>query len=215
VAKNPWTVLNPEEIITRYNYIIRGLANYYLPVVDRLTYFQYMIYILKFSCLSTFAKKYKSKITKITKKYGDPLTINVRENIYYKKLETQKEVEKTFKLLTYLEIKQKVGFKKYNWKKKKNISIPEENIFKPMATINWRTYKNLDNICCICGTDRNVEQHHIHHVRKGKVVGFSQVMKQLNRKTIPLCHTHHQEVHNHKYNDIALSELIGIERFLT
>lgn len=214
VAKGPWTVLNPEEIITRYNYIIRGIANYCLPVIDRLTYFQYLTYILKFSCLSTFAKKYKSKITRITAKYGDPLTINITENIYYKKLNKYKEITKQFVLLNYMTVKNMTHYQKYDWKKISKIYTPNDNVFKPMATINWRTLKNLESVCCICGTTKDVELHHIHHIRKGKVIGFSQIMNQLNRKTIPLCKTHHLEVHNHKYDDIKLSDLIGIERFL-
>lgn len=214
IAKNPWTVLQPEEIITRFNYILRGIANYYLPVIDRLSYFQYLTYILKFSCLSTFAKKYKTKITNISKKYGDPLTIKVTQKISYQKLAKTSQTEREYKLLNYETLKTIKKYKKFDWKKSKFVNIPEEDLFKPMNSINWRTYKNLDNICCICGTDKDVQQHHIHHIRKGKVVGFAQVMKQLNRKTIPLCKTHHLEVHNHKYDDIKLSDLVGIERFI-
>lgn len=214
IAKSPWVVLNPEEIITRYNYIIRGIANYYLPVIDRLSYFQYMTYILKFSCLSTFAKKYSTKITKISQKYGDPLTITIKEQKFLKKLGTTSEVNRTFTLLSYLAIKEEKKYKKFDWSKMKFISVPEENLFQAMDTINWRTYKNLENVCCICGTNKDVEQHHIKHIRKGKVVGFSQVMKQLNRKTIPLCKTHHLEVHNGQYDNIKLTDLVGIERFL-
>ena len=77
IAKRPWSVLQPEEIINRYNSITRGLANYYFQTIDRLTSVSRIFYFLKFSCLSTFAKKYQSKITKITKKYGDPLTIEI------------------------------------------------------------------------------------------------------------------------------------------
>lgn len=59
VAKRSWATLEPEEIINRYNYLSRGIANYYFPVVDRLTAVSRLLYITKFSCLSTFAKKYK------------------------------------------------------------------------------------------------------------------------------------------------------------
>ena len=29
--------------------------------------------------------------------------------------------------------------------------------------------------------------HHVKHIRKGEVKGFTQIMKQLNRKQIPVC----------------------------
>jgi hypothetical protein len=60
----------------------------------------------------------------------------------------------------------------------------------------------------------DVQMHHVKHIRVGKVTGFTQVMKQINRTTIPLCSTHHREVHNGKYYDIKLEDLYGMERFL-
>jgi hypothetical protein len=40
-----------------------------------------LCYYLKFSCLSTLAEKFKSRITKLSKKYGDPLVLNIQELI--------------------------------------------------------------------------------------------------------------------------------------
>nr|YP_009463701.1 Cox1I1a maturase [Haematococcus lacustris]AUW36523.1 Cox1I1a maturase [Haematococcus lacustris] len=56
--------------------------------------------------------------------------------------------------------------------------------------------------------------HHVYAIRKGKVSGFTQIMKQLNRKQIPLCKKHHTEVEVGLYDDIAVKELFDIERFL-
>ena len=215
IAKAPWTVLQPQEIITRFNYLISGTANYYFPVLDRLSHLNRIFYIYKFSCLGTFAKKYKSKITKITKKYGDPLSINVSETITKKdKIST---IEKRYTLLNYAYMKEKLEYKKFYFKTYRESSIPGANsdIFMPLRTINWRTYKNLENVCVICGTDQNVEQHHVRHIRKGKVTGFAQVMNQLNRRMVPLCKTHHWEVEKGKYYGIKLEELIDVQRLLS
>jgi hypothetical protein len=56
--------------------------------------------------------------------------------------------------------------------------------------------------------------HHIKHIRVGKVIGFAQVLKQMNRTMIPICRTHHREVHAGKYDGFKLSDLYGMERFL-
>ena len=210
VAKRPWSVLHAEEILNRYNYMFRGLGNYDFPVVDRLSRISTICYYLKFSCLSTLAKKFKSKITKITKKYGDPLVLNIQELITTNK--GTKQIDKTYTLLNYLTLKELLHYKKFNFKtfREKQIQIAESDIFRPLKTINWRTYKNLENVCAICGTDKNVEQHHVKHIKVGKVIGFSQVMKQLNRRMIPLCHTHHQEVQKGKYDGIKIQDLIDI-----
>lgn len=213
IAKNPWSVLPESEIINRYNYIIRGIGNYYYPVVDRRSFLSFIFYVFKFSCLDTFAKRFNSKITKITQKYGDPLTINIVEQQTIKNSKTT-EISKSFILLTYKKYRELYSYTKFNFKKPQVDYVPNDDVFEPMNTINWRTRRNLTNVCAVCGTDENVEMHHIKHIRKGEVTGFSQVLKQLNRTMIPLCRTHHREVHSGKYDNIKLSELYGIERFI-
>ena len=47
VAKRALAVLNLEEIIKRYNYIMRGIGNFYFPLVDRLSYLSFIFYFLK------------------------------------------------------------------------------------------------------------------------------------------------------------------------
>jgi len=217
IAKKPWSVLSEEQIITKYNQIMRGLANYFLPVIDRRSNMQYLIYILYFSCLATFAKKFNTKITKITDTYGNPLRFTLIQKVQSKNLQgNEQEIEnrKIIELFNYKNLIEKVAYIKYNWKTTKIIEIPETDVYKPMQTINWRSRRNLNTCCSICGTYKDVEMHHISAIRKGKVVGFTQVLKSLNRKQIPLCKTHHRDVHNGKYDGIKLEELYKIEYFL-
>jgi hypothetical protein len=94
------------------------------------------------------------------------------------------------------------------------VSTPNSDIFKPMENINWRSRRNLEMCCVICGTHQDIEMHHVKAIRKGKVIGFSQVLKSLNRKSIPLCRTHHREVHQGIYDNIKLNELYNLEEFL-
>jgi hypothetical protein len=142
-------------------------------------------------------------------KYGDPLTLTIKEKQTIK--DKQVEKERTFILLTYKRYTEFNKTQKYKKNDKKVQTVPEKDVFRPMSTINWRTRRNLTNVCAVCGTDKNVEKHHVKHIRKGKVVGFSQVLKQMNRTMIPLCTTHHKEVHSRKYNDIKLIDLFGLE----
>jgi len=48
--------------------------------------------------------------------------------------------------------------------------------------------------------------HHVKHIRKGEVKGFTQIMKQLNRKQIPVCRPCHMKIHSGKYDGIALNK---------
>lgn len=218
IAKRPWAVLSEIEIVNRYNYIMRGLANYYFPIVDRLSHLNYIInYLLTYSCKGTFAKKFKSKITKINERFGNPIKITIREVERFKKgphTDQPKTTERSITLLNYAKLKEDKDYTKYNWKYPNRIKEVNSDIFSPMESINWRSFRNLDSICAICGTTKDIQMHHIKHIKVGKVSGFTQVLKQLNRTMIPLCRTHHWEVHSGKYDNISLSELYGIERFL-
>jgi hypothetical protein len=140
VAKRPWTGLRPEEIINRYNAIIRGITNYSFPVFDRLSNLNSIFYVLKFSCMGTFAKKFHSKITQSTERFGDPLTITVNEKQEFLTLEKGAIItNRTFRLLTYVEMKKIKQYKKFDWKSQYPISMATPDVFKPMNSINWRT----------------------------------------------------------------------------
>lgn len=215
-SKPPWIVLRPEEIIRKYNSIIIGILNYYVPVIDRLHRLDTILYMLKFSCLSTLARKFDISITKISKKYGDPCTITINEKIL--RQFTINEFERSFTLLTYKYCRE-IGLinkikKNYNKKNFKEDIYNNGDFFKIIKKINWRTYRNLTSACAICGTTENVQMHHVKHIKKGQVIGFTQVLNQLNRRMIPLCFKHHRDVHNGKYDNIKLNELYDIERFL-
>ncbi len=214
IAKPSLSVLTIQEMITNYNYMIRGISNYYLPKISRAKDLIRTIYILEYSCYMTLAKKYSTKITKIRQKYGKPLIVEISE------LQTGKNIEpryvtKKYELLTYLTVKKLVLDSLERAKKKdEELLIPDPDFFNPLNKINWRTLRNLDAICCICGTSENVEMHHIHAIRKGKVTGFSQVMKQLNRKTIPLCKQHHIAAEKGLLSDIKKEDLYNLKNFL-
>jgi hypothetical protein len=100
------------------------------------------------------------------------------------------EKEKEITLLTYKEYKESglldEIIKMYKYRKTQKYVASQDplmkyDIFNNALKANWRTYKNLENTCIICGSNDNVQQHHVKHIKKGKVIGFTQVMKQLNR----------------------------------
>ena len=63
--------------------------------------------------------------------------------------------------------------------------------------MRWRMY--------YIGSLEKVEMHHVKHIRKGEVKGFTQIMKQLNRKQIP--HSCHTNIHSGKYDGTALNKI--------
>lgn len=49
--------------------------------------------------------------------------------------------------------------------------------------------------------------HHIKHIKKRVVTGFSEIMKSLNRKQIPTCRQCHRRIHRGEYNGLSLTDL--------
>jgi hypothetical protein len=100
--------------------------------------------------------------------------------------------------------------------KEKGPLTPENLVNKSLedmskVTVNWRTSYKLSQYCCICGYNQDIEYHHIKHIRKGKVEGFSQILKQLNRKQIPCCKSCHRKFHNGEYDGYKLTDLFDAE----
>ena len=220
-SKLPWTTLPEPEIIARYNYIIRGYLNYYSPVTDYPTDIQFLHYLLTYSCAHTLAQKRNTSLKKIFRKFGKDMKIK-----YIEKLETTnkegvketKETEKTTKLLNWKECTKIINDilvktrEKQKGKKRDSISIIQGTVDDICnVKVNWRTKYKLSKHCAICGSEHKIEYHHVKHVRIGKVTGFLQILKQLNRKQIPCCQKCHQNIHRGAYNGMALNELYDEE----
>jgi len=203
VRKKPWTLLTDFEIVNRYNYMIRGLTSFYAPQIRDFSLLNKYIYLLNYSCYHTFANKYRSSIRKIMKKYGKPIKITVDS-----KDKKGKERNKTYTLLDYLGMKKSYidglgrSFNESRGEHSKDIDF-----FQPR--INWRTVYKLNRYCVICGSDQNIQIHHVRHVRKGQesMTGFQKVMSNLNRKQIMVCKVCHNKIHRGTYDQYKLSDL--------
>lgn len=225
----PWiSCFEAQTIIERYNTIIRGLSEYYLPVIRNPSKIHRWIYILRFSCLKTLAQKYKLSISKIFKKYGHNMynksdqTINVwikinhKEKVYKKNwsLHTYKNI---LKLVQYKETKSKLMrtfwdkerqiIGDYPLKKGKVPKVTNEDYLEKLTWVSWRTSALLDMPCAYCGNSEDVHQHHLNHVRKTAYTlipneqSYKQILALRNRKQIPLCQICHQKlVHAGKYD---------------
>lgn len=76
-----WIFLTPGEIISKYNYVTRGLINYY-HMVDNKNLFNHIIWILKFSAAFTLARKLNVSPAKIFKKFGKNLSVPLDKKKY-------------------------------------------------------------------------------------------------------------------------------------
>ena len=182
-------------IINHYITLGRGIINYY-SCADNLTRLKARIlYILKYSCALTLASKLRlGTVKKVFSKYGYDLEIYETVNDK-KKIVTKFEDNK----LTGI----KPGFKLHS------------KGYDPLSMIDLaarafpRTKTLFEGKCQVCGSDSNLEVHHVKHLRKtgmkeGKPDYMQSLMRSMNRKQVLLCQACHHKVHQGKHTGPGL-----------
>ena len=188
-AKNPWTVKSDYEIIENFNWLTQGIIGYYAQGVKRNRGIDRIRLILDVSCKKTIAKKHKISSLQVMKKYGDPLIATIHKD-QNKKVMVQMGREESKKYYEKLR-EQKRG-------------TETEPIMK--SYVNWRTALKLKGHCVICGSEENVEMHHLKKIRDIKPEGFKKVMISLNRKQVSVCRACHKSIHRGEYDGKKLAE---------
>jgi group II intron reverse transcriptase/maturase len=235
---NPiYMTLKPIYMIRKYRQRLEGLINYYYRLITYPSELNLYYYTYKFSCLKTLARRMKKSMKQITMIYGEELKMEmeIKEIIIKgKKVRVEKSSFPKYSaaMNSGKEIKEqrnKQMFIRLQQRKDRNNFAPavsfEDVIQNAVAAadpfsmndiaINLRSSYQMKLHCCICGQPNHpetlVEMHHLKHIRKGKVSGFSQVMKSLNRKTIPVCKSCHKKIHKGTYDGYSLKHLYDIE----
>ena len=135
-AKTAWIHLDHHGILSRYNWISRGLCNYYRNVNNIAQFHFFINFILRNSCAKTLARKLNlSSRKKAFQKFGYDLETKTGPKIKF-------YTEKDFK-------------QKLEWT---NVL---DNI-RPFDVLNWRlrTQTNFWDKCRICGSLDGIEMHH-------------------------------------------------------
>ncbi|MDM8101732.1 MULTISPECIES: reverse transcriptase domain-containing protein [Oceanobacillus] len=172
--------LSDLEILSIYNAEIRGLYNYYALSYNT-NVFNKFLYVMKYSMFKTFANKYKSSISKISKKYKRNGVFTVQ---YETKAGTQSRVlyNEVFSRKKTIEASRQVD------------NLPEVNIYTGRTELTQRLSANQ---CEWCGTNQGImEVHHIKKLKdlKGKAK-WEKNMIARRRKTLVLCHECHVKLH--------------------
>jgi len=195
VARNNYPVM---DIITMYNAEIRGLYNYYCLATDVSTKIAMFKYYHYFSMLKTIARKEKSTVGKVYKKYG---------------IEVPRKLGTGTRRIVGIRYKTKDGMQTMTYF---NDSL--KKVEKPLTTVSdlygqpfagGQLIKRINaNICELCNAvTGNME---VHHVRKLKDIlrkyrkhgktppNWVVLMGTIKRKTLVVCHDCHMKIHNGK-----------------
>nr|WRI02247.1 hypothetical protein [Acanthella acuta] len=182
-AVTKWIYMRPEEIITRYNAVMRGILRYYSFVNNR-NMLQQIVWTLRFSACFTLARKWNISPRKVFRKLGGHLTVKTPMRKF--ELALPKDLKKSPMRFDF-------------------ISRGRED-FDPFKVKFFATRSRftMDLPCWVCGETEDVEMHHVRHIRKGKVEGFTRIMANPNRKQIPVCRHCHLLIHRGEYDGRSL-----------
>ncbi len=191
-AKRGWTQLDVDQIVNLYSGINRGIQNYY-RFADNFARLNRIQSTLMISCAKTIGMKLKKKSAQIFKKHGRQLKFTIGKTDTYPGRKISLYVNGDWQ-------KNRIAF---------NIGYSEIDIVQ--MSLRMRTRSKLGKPCCICGSIDDVVMHHIRHIRKagGKpLTGFSAIMRAMNRKQVPVCKPCHAKIHQGKYDNINLGDLL-------
>ena len=167
------------EILNQYNAEIRGIYNFY-RIADNVSTLGDFYYVMKYSLFKTFAAKYKTRISRIRRKYG------------FKRFGV-KYPSKSGKAVAYLYDE---GFKK-----DKGFIAPSAVDMIPQVHRNLNSTSLISRLkaerCEWCGAENvPIEMHHVRKIKdlKGKK-SWEIVMIGRKRKTMALCHACHDKLH--------------------
>nr|YP_009710058.1 hypothetical protein [Coleochaete scutata]QFU80163.1 hypothetical protein [Coleochaete scutata] len=171
-AQTKWIHLKAEELIYRYNAVLTGILNYY-SFVDNRNMLQRIVWVLRFSAAFTLARKWNISPAMVFKKLGSKLKVG----------------KHAIAIPTDL----KIQTMKFNLISKK-VSDPFKVKYFAMRRFI------MDKPCKLCGETENIEMHHVRHIRKGTIKGFTKFLATINRKQIPVCKKCHLAIHAGKYD---------------
>ncbi|WP_221770542.1 group II intron reverse transcriptase/maturase [Listeria booriae] len=184
------------DILQAYNAEIQGFYQYYSLATDvstKLAKFQYYHYS---SLLKTVARKEKSTVNKVLKKYGVPVIrkqgtgIRMIFGVHY-------ETKDGTKTMTY-----------YNkGLRKKDLPVKNLEDCYGLPFVGGQLIKRINaNRCEMCGDGKN--ELDVHHVRKlkditrkykkrgNKMPSWVLLMSTIQRKTLIVCESCHAKIHN-------------------
>jgi group II intron reverse transcriptase/maturase len=191
-TKLGWTNLDPEQIVSLYSGINRGIQNYY-RFADNFGHLSRIQHILRFSLARTFAAKFRISVRQVFVRYGKNITVKVKA-----------QDSKRDRFVSF--------YRNRNWQKKRNAFVTNgRTIDLVRMAIRMRTRSKLGKPCCICGSLEGVEMHHVRHIRKmgqKKATGFKAIMNALNRKQLPTCKSCHAKIHRGEYDGMSLKDLM-------
>ncbi|MCB2888014.1 reverse transcriptase [Streptococcus suis] len=181
-------------IVQTYQQEYRGLVQYYI-LAQNLSWFSKVYWYMETSLLKTLAFKHKSSINKMLAKYKTTTTSTNGRTVPCLQVVVPREVKPPL-VATW-------GGISLSYKKKAVIEDAPYQVYGGRTELIKRL---LANKCELCGSEENIEVHHIRKLadlnkHNGKLVPkWKEVMSARCRKTLVTCRDCHHAIHNGSIN---------------
>jgi len=194
--KTAWINLPLSDIVTKYNQVWTGILNYYSFAWNRCQ-LNLIQYLLLHSLACTVMNKLKlNSRSQVFRKYGATIKVPIEQPSEEVGESKRKRKARTAEFKTHKSLPRLSKFA---------ISPPDPFI---IFYFNLRTRSRIDDSCWICDSQEHVEMHHVRALNSSKTDNtFTGVMKQMNRKQIPVCRECHNKIHQGSYNGVRLRDL--------
>jgi len=173
------------DMIEHYKMVERGILQYYKLANNYGRVAARVHYILKYSCALTIASKMKlTTLRRVFNKYGKNLNIK----------------DESGKIVT--------NYPTVDYRRPKKFTIaPILDYSSLEAYIDQydrrvqRGRKDLKGPCVLCGSNQDIEIHHVRKLSKTKRKDYlSSMMSRMNRKQVPVCKKCHIKIHQGVYD---------------
>jgi hypothetical protein len=173
------------DMIEHYKMVERGILQYYKLANNYGRVAARVHYILKYSCALTIASKMKlNTLRRVFNKYGKNLNIKNEAG----------EIITNYPTVDYRRPK------KFNIAPILDYSSLEAYIDQYDRRVQ-RGRKDLKGPCVLCGSNQDIEIHHVRKLSKAKRKDYlSTMMSRMNRKQIPVCKKCHIKIHQGVYD---------------
>ncbi|HEL2355799.1 TPA: reverse transcriptase [Streptococcus suis] len=181
-------------IVQTYQQEYRGLVQYYI-LAQNLSWFSKVYWYMETSLLKTLAFKHKSSINKMLAKYKTTTTSTNGRTVPCLQVVVTRE-DKPPLVATW-------GGISLSYKKKAVIEDAPYQVYGGRTELIKRL---LANKCELCGSEENIEVHHIRKLadlnkHNGKLVPkWKEIMSARCRKTLVTCRDCHHAIHNGSIN---------------
>jgi group II intron reverse transcriptase/maturase len=179
-------------IVTTYQLEYRGIANYYRLAYNMSTTLHKLKWVMEISLVKTLASKHKMTISKVYEKYGAKIMVNGKEYVGLQVIIPKPDKSKKPLVAIW-------GGVPLKWDIKATLEEQPPKLYNKRTELVQRL---LADFCEICGSNKDVEVHHVQAMRKlheypGRPKPeWVKRMIALRRKTLVLCKRCHAAIAN-------------------